>query len=95
MKHGDKTSLTARGQLKRDMGWADIDGEYLNFTVSDASGNKIISKTEKIGFWDGKAALDIGAHDLIPGSYTIDVKYIGNKYLRPCKTHASLLIISP
>lgn len=95
VKYGDKTSIAARGQSNEGFGWTDIEGEYLNFTVLDTSGNKIFSKTEKISFWDGKASVDIDTHNLIPGRYTIDVKYRGKKYLRPCKTHASLVVISP
>lgn len=94
VKHGDKTSIAARGQLNEGFGWVDIDGAYLNFTVSDTNGTKIVSTTEKISFWDGKASVDIDTHNLIPGSYTVDVKYMGNKYLRPCKTRASLVVIS-
>lgn len=95
VKHGDKACISARGQLNEGSGWADLDGKYLNFTISDINGNKIVSETEKISFWDGKASVDIDTYNLIPGSYAIDVKYRGNKYLRPCKIHASLLVISP
>lgn len=95
VKHGDKTSISAGGQLNEGSGWADLDGKYLNFTISDINGNKIVSKTEKISFWDGRASVDIDTYNLIPGSYAIDVKYMGNKYLRPCKTQASLVVISP
>lgn len=95
VRHGDKVSIAARGQLNEGSGWADIEGEYLNFTVSDMSGNKIFSKTEKISFWDGKASVNIDTHNLIPGRYIINIKYRGNKYLCPCKTHASLVVILP
>jgi hypothetical protein len=95
VKHGDKTSISAGGQLNEGSRWVDIDGKYLTFTVSDINGTKIISKTEKINFWDGKASVDIDTYNLIPGRYIIDVKYMGNKYLCPCKAHASLVVISP
>lgn len=93
VKYGDKTSIAACGQLNEGFGWTDIEGEYLNFTVTDTSGNKIFNKTEKISFWDGNASVDIDTHNLIPGKYTIDIKYRGNKYLRPCKAQALLVVI--
>lgn len=92
VKQGNKVSIAARGQLNKGFGWTDIGEEYLNFTVSDSKGQEIFSKKEKMSFWDGNATINIDTDNLNHGNYTIHIKFAGNKYLRPCKMQASLVV---
>lgn len=94
VKQGDKAPIAACGQLNGGSGWVDMESEYLNFTVSNSKNQEIFNKNKKMSFWDGKASIDIDTAVLTPGNYTVNVKFMGNKYLRPCKMHASLIVIS-
>jgi len=92
LKQGNTATIAAQGQLNEISRWADIGSEYLYFTVSDNNGQEIFNKREKMSFWDGSAAVNLDTNNLTPGNYTIHVKFIGNKYLRPCEAYASLII---